>query len=216
MDVQLHIPLAGGKKDGAKLAADARKVAQNYPDDPAVLLALAQAEVKAEDYPEAIVAGKRAFSMNPNEAKAATAVGEAEMELGRKSPKNTDWAEVRSWFLKANKLSPESAEPLVYFYRSFAYAGLPPTPSAVKGLEYAVYLAPRDEDLRIEAVRQMVSDGEMKQARDQFAPIAYNLHSGLDWRKKKTVIMDALKSGDRTSALQLLSQEIEKRQSQNN
>ena len=214
MNVRMRIPIARNKSEGARLADQARKVAQQFPSDPSVLLALSQAELKAQHYAEAIAAGERAFTMDPTLAPAATAVGRAKMELGHANPSATDWTEVRYWFLKANRLSPESAEPLMYFYRSFGYANAQPTPSAVKGLEYAVYLAPRDEDLRIEAVRQMVIDSQLKQAREAFAPIAYYLHSELKWREKKTAIMDALTNGDRATALQLLTEELDKRQAE--
>lgn len=214
MNVRMRIPLAETKNEGAKLADQARKVAQQFTTDPTVLLALSQAELKAQHYPEAIAAGERAFATDPGLAPAATVVGRAKMELGHANPAGTDWNEVRSWFLKANKLSPESAEPLMYFYRSFIYAGTAPSPSAVKGLEYAVYLAPRDEELRIEAVRQLVLDGKLKQARDYFAPSAYYLHSDLDWREKKTAIMDALTTNNRATALQLLTEELTKRETE--
>jgi hypothetical protein len=99
----------------------------------------------------------------------------------------------------------------MYFYRTFVYSNAQPTASAAKGLEYAVYLAPGDEELRIEAVRQLVSDNQIQQARELFKPIAYNIHSDLDWRKKKDSIMDALAANDRTAALQLLGDEIQRR-----
>jgi tetratricopeptide (TPR) repeat protein len=214
MDVRMRVPIAANRKEGSKLADQARKIAELFPNEPTVLVTLAQAQLKAQHYSEASSAAERAFTINPRLAEAATAVGRAKMELAHEKPAGVDWSEVRSWFLKANRLSSESAEPLLYFYRSFIYANAPPSPSAVKGLEYAVYLAPRDEELRIEAVRQLVLDSQLKQAREYFAPIAYYLHSDLDWRTKKTAIMDALTANNRATALQFLGEELEKRETE--
>ena len=211
MPVRMQVEVAGDRKEAARLAAQAEKIAERFPNDATVLLTLAQSELKAQDYPQAIAAGQHAFAIDPKLAEAATTVGDAKMEAGHDNSAGTDWNEVRSWFLKANRLSPESAEPLMYFYRSFVYSNAPPTASAAKGLEYAVYLAPGDEELRLEAVKQLLADNQIQQARDLFKPIAYNIHSDLDWRKKKTSIMDALTTNDRTTALQLLGDEIQKR-----
>lgn len=211
MPVRMQVQVADDRKSAARLAAQAQKIAERFPNDPEVLLTLAQSELKARDFPQAVAAAQHAFTIDPKLAEAATAVGEAKLEIGHDSPSGTDWNEVRSWFLKANRLSPESAEPLMYFYRTFVYSNAQPTASAAKGLEYAVYLAPGDEELRIEAVRQLVSDNQIQQARELFKPIAYNIHSDLDWRKKKDSIMDALAANDRTAALQLLGDEIQRR-----
>ena len=214
MPVRIQVQATDDRKEASRLAAQAEKVSERFPDNATVSLTLAQADLKAKAYPQAVTAGEHAFAINPQLSEAATAVGDAKLEIGHDNPAGTDWNEVRSWFLKANRLSPESAEPLMYFYRSFVYANAQPTASAAKGLEYAVYLAPGDEELRLEAVRQLVSDNKIPEARDLFKPIAYNLHSSLDWRKKKSSIMDALTASDRTAALQLLGDEIQKRWSE--
>jgi hypothetical protein len=57
-------------------------------------------------------------------------------------------------------------------------------------------------------------DSQLKQAREYFAPIAYYLHSDLDWRTKKTAIMDALTANNRATALQFLGEELEKRETE--
>lgn len=211
MPVRMELPLDVTKKRAARLASDARKLVAAHPAETAVHVALAGAELEARNYTAAEAAARRAMALDPRNSAAPLILGKARMELGRATPGTTDWNEVRSWFLRANRLEPENAEPLMLFYRSFLYANAAPTPNAVKGLLYAVALAPRDEDLRIDAVRQLVVENRLQEARKLFGPVAYCPHSSLEWRATKTAIMEALAKSDRKTALTLLDEEQKER-----
>lgn len=214
MDVRMQLRPGVDKKEAARLAARARKVAATYPDDEAVHVVLSEAEFEAGNYAAAEAAGARAAALDATSAGAAIAVGKAKLEAGRQAPAAADWANVRSWFLRANKADPENAEPLMLFYQSFVAAGAKPTANAAKGLLYAVVLAPRDEDLRLEAVRHLVVEDRLNEARIMFGPIAFYPHSGDEWRKRKAQIMDALTQSGRRTALALIDAEQLKRRTE--
>lgn len=199
------------RKEAARLALQLAKLATTNPTDPAVHLAYGQAELAARNYAAAEAAGRRAATVDPSLSAALILVGKVQMEIGRADTSKADWKEIRSWFLRANKLDPENAEPLLLFYRTFLHANVTPTKNAIEGLLYAVNLAPRDERLRIDAVRQLVVDNRLDEARKLFAPAAFYPHSGQEWRVRKSAIMDALTKPDRNTALGLLDAEQKKR-----
>lgn len=211
MHIHMKVRLDPDEGDARDLAADARQVAQRYPDDPFVQLTLAEAELAAKNYAAAEAAGQRALARDPKLFRAHIAVGRALMEQARESPGSANWTEVREWFLKANRLQPEHAEPLMLFYRSFAMANEAPTKNAVDGLLYALVLAPRVPSLRIDAVHQLVLDNRLEEARKAFAPIGFYPHSSREWRAKAEPIIESLERGDRKTALELLAEEQERR-----
>ena len=211
MEIQIRTRCCTSLKDAPGLAADARRISATFGKEAIAQVALSEAELLARNVPAAEAAALRAVSLDPGLAAAQVALGRGKMEAGLKAPSATDWKAVRSWFTKANRLDPEHAEPLMYFYRTYLYAGAAPTPNAIDGLLYAVHLAPRDEDLRIDAVRQLVVDNKLGEARRMFATSAYYPHSADEWRARKTVIMDALQKSDRNTALSQLDAEQKKR-----
>jgi tetratricopeptide (TPR) repeat protein len=170
------------------VAGKARGLAADYPSDPFAQAALAQAEYGAAYYSAAEAAADQALAVDPNNVHALIYKGKAEMELAEETPSTADWSKIRSWFAKANHVDTENAEPLMLYYRSFVAAGQSPTPSAVKGLMYALVLAPQDQRLRWMAVRQLLVDGKLAEARRTMAPIAYDPHGGIARAKARDVL----------------------------
>jgi hypothetical protein len=211
MDVHMSIRGYADDKRDRKLAADARRVAVAHPTDAFVHTTLAEAELAAKNFAAAEAAGRRAAAADPRSARAQLVVGKAMLEQGRKSPATADWKEIRRWFMAANRLEPENAEPLMQFYRTYPMSNVAPTKNAVDGLLYALTLAPRDSDLRIDAVHQLTKDNRLAEAREQFAPLAYYPHFQPKLRAKIAGIADALANGNRNAALQLLKAEQDKR-----
>jgi hypothetical protein len=199
------------RKEAIRLAARLKAAAAANPGDPAARLIYGQSEFAAHNYAAAEAAGRQAFTADPKLSAAAILVGKARSEAAKKSPAGADWKEIRSWFLQANRIDPESAEPLWLYYRTFVFAGAAPTKNATDGLLYAVQLAPRDELLRIDAVRQLVVENRLAEATRLFAPAAFYPHSGQEWRERKANIVDALKKADRDTALGLLDAELKER-----
>jgi hypothetical protein len=125
------------------------------------------------------------------------------MELAKAKPAGTDWNEVRGWFVKANRLDTENAEPLMLFYKSFLAAGARPTDSATKGLLYALVLAPHDAEVRLMAVRELLIDGRVPEAKRAIEPLAFDPHSE---RSQGTAgkILTAIESGKPDAAVSLI------------
>jgi Flp pilus assembly protein TadD len=183
------------KKSMARdVASDAAKVAAAHPDSVFVQTVLAEAEFAAKDYAAADAASTRALALKPNDFEALVNKGKAQMELA-KAGGAKDWHAIRSWFLKANAVDHEAAEPLMLFYKSYLYAGERPTSNAVEGLLYAMTLTPQDSSLRMMATRQLLLDGDLARAKTAFAPFAYSSHSKNAWRSASAKALTAIEEG---------------------
>jgi cytochrome c-type biogenesis protein CcmH/NrfG len=189
----------------------ARSAAERFPRSPALMEVLAQAELQAKNYEAASAAGDKALALEPKAVKAMVYKGRAELELAKKNPKSADWAAIRGWFSKANHLDPQSPEPLMYYYEAYREQGSTPPSQAVDGLLFAVDLVPRDFDLRLMAVRELLREGDNPDAKATFAPIAYFPHSGKD-KRRNLEIMDKIGGGDGKGALLMLEEDEKKRQ----
>lgn len=206
MPVHMRSKIGVTKKSARKVAASARKIAASYPGDPFVQSALAEAELDVEDYAAAETAADRALAIDPNRFSALIYKGRARMELARKAPAGANWGEIRSWFLRANKVDREAAEPLIQFYSAYFYSGARPSKNAVDGLLYALAIAPQDNKLRILAVRQMLVDNRIADARKYFAPLAFQPHASKKWLEASTKVMTALNTNDRSGAIASLDE----------
>jgi tetratricopeptide (TPR) repeat protein len=206
MPVSIRSKRGVDDRTAPKVAADARKVAAAYPADPFVQSALAEAEYDAGKYSAADEAADRALAADPNNVHALIYKGRAQMMLGKASPRTAHWEGVRSWFIRANKIDTENAEPLMLYYRTFVEAGERPTKNAIDGLLYAVALAPKDEELRVNAVRQLLIDNHLAQAKSLFAPLAYQPHSSDQSSDLNAKVMAAISSGDAKAAISFIDE----------
>jgi len=181
----------------------AQRVATRFPADPVVLAALAEAQQDAGNNEAAIEAADTALRADPRMRKAMVMKARAMLALAEKKPAGTDFKAVRQVIGRANRLDPDSAEPLLMFYRSYAVQGIVPTKNAIDGLYYAQALAPQDDDLRMAAVQQLIADDRLPAAAKLFGPIAYNPHSG-KLSVKFRAVMVSLQAGNGAQALQQL------------
>jgi tetratricopeptide (TPR) repeat protein len=204
MPVRIRSKAGVNDKTALRVAAQARGVAAAYPNDPAAQSALAEAEFDAKDYGASEAAADRALAADPNNLSALVYKGHAELELARLKPAQANWDAIRGWFTRANKIDTEYALPLALFYESFAVAGRTPSDNALDALLYAVDLAPRDGDLRMNAVRALVVANRLKDAKELFAPMAYQPHLDKDIRELVGKIMTAITAGDGKSAVSLI------------
>lgn len=200
MPVRMRSDYGVSRRASRQLAAQARKIAAAFPTDPFVQTTLAEAEYDARNYPAAIAAAERAMAADPANSRALIFKGRALMEIAKGNPANADWAAIRAWFTRANRIDPEDPEPLMLFYEGFVAAGARPTANAVKGLLYALAQAPQDDQLRMMAVRQLLADGRLSEAKREFAPLAFDPHAG-DFRETAEKIVEAIDSGNAPAAL---------------
>ena len=204
MDV--HIRSKRGVDEGAAaaLATEARKIASRHPQDPFVQTTLAETEYDTRNYVAAEAAADRALAADPRDLQALIYKGRARMAIARANPTGANWDEIRTWFIKANKVDTEHAEPLLLFYRSYAEAGQRPNRNAVEALLYAVDLAPRDEEVRLNAVRQLLIDSRFAEATKMFAPLAFQPHLSAEQRERNAGIGAAIAARDTAAALRLI------------
>ena len=210
--MRVRMRMDAGPDDGEAryIAGSARGVAAKFPGDPAVLATLAAAEHFAKRYDTALAAADRAIAANPRSLKALVYKGRALMELGKKNPAAANWPEIRKWFARANNLDPDAAEPLMLYYQSFVEQGARPPATAVEGLLYALDMAPYDRELRFMAVRQLLVDRKLGEAKSTFGPIAYSPHAGKA-REKNLKIMEKIAAGDIGSAIAMLDEAAKER-----
>ena len=204
MDIEIKYARGGKQLRAAQLAAKGRSILADNPADARAATLLAQVEVVANQYAEAIQHADLALKLNPRSDQALLAKGEALMNMAKANPKAADWDNVRSYFLQANKIDPENAQPLILFYRSFVNQGVHPTKNAVDGLNYALALAPQDAKLRLELIGQLLTDNRWDDARRALVPLAYSPHTG-KWHDAVTKVLqgvEARNSAQATTALE--------------
>jgi Flp pilus assembly protein TadD len=165
------------REQAAELIVEVRKVAAAYPDDPAVLAELAEAEYDAGNDDQAIAAADAALKLDPRRVNAYVQKGYA---LFRKAAQADDaeaaYKQAIAPFLALNKLENDNPLPLIFYFRSFAERGVKPSEQAVLGLMRAAQLAPFDLGLRLNLAEYQISAGDYAAARDNLVPIAYDPH----------------------------------------
>lgn len=154
--------------------ADARKVAELYPDDPFVLTALAEAEFDAGNDDAAIAAADKAIVKEP---KNVSAMIQKIYALFRKAEDDDAlWPKVRAAISAANGIENDNPIPLAYFYRSYAAEGKRPPEVAVQGLQKALQLAPYDTGNRLTLAEYFIRTGDSKAAEATLAPLLNHPH----------------------------------------
>ena len=197
MPVRMRSARGVDKKGAAEVLALARTRAAPYLNDPAVQLALAEAEFDAGNYAAASAAADRTLAADPQSVKGMIYKGRAEMELAE-TRSGADWNLVRKWFLNANKVDPEAAEPLMLYYDSFARAGERPTKNAIEGMLYAQVLAPQDDGLRLTAAYILIRTNRPDEARKVLAPLANSPH-GSGGRERARKVLAEIAAGKATA-----------------
>ena len=198
-------------KTAPLLYSKAAAVAARYPDDALAQSWLAEMAFDAGRDDEADAAADRALATDPKSVQAL--IYKSQVSLRRaKIAKSTDrkvWSDARSWIVKANRVDPDGAWPLVLFYASFDLEGRAPTASAVKGLERAFELIPQDAGLRMMLVHQKLVEGDLTAARTYLRPLAFDPHAGPDnYAAKLLAIIDAGKdSATAAAALKFMDTE---------
>ena len=179
MPTRIESRVGVDKEEAQELVPEARRVAALYPDDAAVLAAVAEAEFDAGNDDAAIAAADRALAIDPKQIDAHIQKGFAlfhKVESGA-LPKEA-WKDVRQQFIKANGVENDHPIPLVEFYLTYLKQGETPTKNAIAGLEWAMELAPFDGSVRWLVAQQMVTDERYKDAVQVLGPLAYSPHPG--------------------------------------
>lgn len=205
MSVRMQSRVGVDRKAALALLPKARKAAAPFTSDPAVQVALAEAEFDAGNWAAAEAAADGALAADPRVVDALLYKGRVRMELAKAAGAKDDatWKGVRRWFLDANKADPDDPEPLIHYHAAFLAAGAKPTKAAAEGLLIAHQFAPQDRRLRMLAAGQLLTDGKAVEARATLAPIAFDPHAGPAGQLASALIglIDAGKAADATRTL---------------
>ena len=196
MSVRARSDRGVNSKSAIGVASDARSVAARYPNVPAVMAALAEAEIDAGNYAAAKAAAERAVALDPTNIDSIIIIARAMVGSANKAKTTPDWKQVRSLLIRANRLDPDDPEPLMHYYLTFGWAGEAPSPSAVKGLLYAAALVPQAKDLRFIATQQLINDKQWDAAARMFSSIAYNPHQDSESATNAKAVMAAINAHD--------------------
>jgi tetratricopeptide (TPR) repeat protein len=205
MPVHIRSTRGVSHETALELVPEARRLAAPYPKDADVQAQLAEAEYDAGNLDESEAAAGRALAVDPQNVSALLFKGQILMARARAGHAKdaSVWRPARSWFIKANKVDPNVAEPLVLFYLSFGLAGENPTENSVLGLNRAYELAPEDRYLRLTVACQALLDNEPRFARSILAPLAYDPHTrGMS--EQLLAALDLLDAGKNSEALEAL------------
>lgn len=196
----------GARDQAAEIAAQARALAAPYPDDPAVLNELAEAEYDAGDYTAAQTAAEKAAALDPTSTHARIYEGLAQMRLARSgaAPDQAALAAARAQFTAAIAIDPNCAQALRLYFESYLGLGQAPPRDAGDALLRAYRLTPFDLSLRLTAAHVLLNRGEVGRGRAVLMTVAGDPHAtGLAAVAQRAI--DALDSGGPQAALAAFS-----------
>lgn len=167
------------EEQAAELVVEVREIANAFPQDAAVLSALAEAEFDSGNHDAAIAAADSAIAIDPSQKNAYLQKGYA---LFAKAEDADDMAAAyraaMKPFSQLNKLEPDHPLPLLYYYRSYSDRGAAPPENARHALERASQLAPFDHDLALNSALMLAGEGKIALANSILMPVAANPHGG--------------------------------------
>lgn len=179
MPVRIRSRRGVNSEEAEEIVVEARAIAARFPDDPAVLAALAEAEHDAGNDEAAIAAADSALAKDPAQVNAYVQKG---LSLFRLAPDAEDqaaaYAKARAPFVALNRLENDHPLPLIYYYRSFVEQGKAPSQLAMEGLKHAVRLAPFDLGLRMNLATAQIGLRQFDAARITLGPVAFSPHGG--------------------------------------
>jgi tetratricopeptide (TPR) repeat protein len=162
------------------VVARAEPIAARYPADPLVQRAFAEMQYDVRNYDGADQAIDRALAANPEYVDALAYKGMLVGARARREGKPELWRESRQLIVKANRLAPDKALPLILFYDSYEAEGVAPPKNAVDGLKRAIVLQPSYDDLRLKLALNLIASGEPAKAREELALAAFAPHLETD------------------------------------
>ncbi len=200
MPIRMKSDRGVSNKEALALVPDARRRIAPFPNDPGAQVSMAEVEYDAGNDVEAEAAADRALAVDPKNVEALLYKGRVRVRRAAKAttPDAAAWKDARSWYVKANRVDPDAAEPLLLYYMSFAEAGDAPTKNAALGLYRALELSPQDPGLRMTAAFQYLNDRDLPRARRTLLPLAYAPHIPADknFAARLVAMIDAKASVD--------------------
>jgi tetratricopeptide (TPR) repeat protein len=182
------------REQALALLPEARAVAARFPQEPAALSALAEAEYDAGNDAESIAAADAAIARDPSLVNPYVQKGAA---LFRQAAGSTDpaaaYGRAMEPFRALNRLEPAHPMPMLYNYLIDAAQNAQPDANALNGLRRAVQVAPFDTDVRLLLAGGLLSHRQFEEARRNLRAVALNPHAGRQAEAAQRVLqhMDA-------------------------
>jgi tetratricopeptide (TPR) repeat protein len=198
IDLRMESVRGVSSESGAKLYAKAAPIAARYPDDAVAQGWFAEMAYDAEQDAVADGAATRALARDPKSVQALLYRGRVKLRQleQAKSADPAAWDAARQFIIGANRSDPDDAEPLWWFWQSYAMEGREHRASAIKGLIRAQELAPQDEGVRFAAAMARLQAEELVEAKRLPRPLAYDPHAGADNPATRMIAaLDAGKTG---------------------
>jgi tetratricopeptide (TPR) repeat protein len=180
MPIRIRSKRGVDEKTAKEVVAEARALAQKYPDEPAVQTVLAEAEFDSGDDEAAIRAAEKALAKAPDSINALIQKGFALTRMAAEAKTPAAWMAARKHFVSINRIENDHPIPLIYYYLSFIQQDKEPSQSALDGLEWALELAPYDPSVRMMVAARQMHDKRFAQAIRTISPLAYSPHAGDD------------------------------------
>lgn len=156
-----------------------REKSTQFPNEPAVLHLLAEAESAAGNLVQSEAAADHLLRVNPGHvrglARKSILMSQAANRLSGPARANKV-REAREMAARANKLATQDAMPLLAYYQSFNLVGEPVPKLAVDGLRQVVSLLPRDFRVRQLLVDRLAHEKNYDEAIAWLMPIANSPH----------------------------------------
>ncbi len=185
---KLALTRGTAEKEREPIAARLRKLASQYPSNPAILTLLAEAELDLRNFAAAGTSAEAAVAIEATNARALLWKG---LSLARPLQEKGDfdtarWKVARNWIVRANRANPDDPLPLFEYYLSFKNEGKTPPKSSIAGLERAVTLIPQEDAFRIPLAFEKAKEGDFKMAAFLLQPMANSPHGGdsAKWAKR--------------------------------
>ena len=182
MPTRIRSAVGVNDKTAGGVALAARAAAVGCENDAFVQRTLAETEYDAKNNSQSAAAADRALAADPNNVMAMVYKGRVFARAG-------DWGNARKWLIRANRLNPDYALPLVLYHDTFMEAKQAPSAGAQNGLLRALVLVPQDANVRIRVIRAMVASGDLATARAALAPLALSPHAKSDGPPAKILKM---------------------------
>lgn len=182
MPVRIRSAVGVNEQTAAKVAQQARTAAAGCENDPFVQRTLAETEFDSKNNGASAAAADRALALDPNNIMALIYRGRVYARAG-------DWANARKFFIRANRVNPDYALPLVLYHDSFTAAGQAPTKAAEDGLLRSLVLVPQDESVRVRVVVSAIRRGDLDTARSALLTLAAAPHAKADAPARKILEM---------------------------
>lgn len=179
MDVQLVSRRGVTRQQALELLPRAREIARSWPQDPAVLAALAEAEHDAGNDAEAITAADASIALDPRQVNAYVQKGLSLFRLAETAEDRSRAVRAAvAPFLALNQIENDHPLPLYYNYMSYTLRGVNPPEIAVAGLSRALDLAPFDVGLRMTMAGHQIEAQDLAGLAATLQPLAHSPHGG--------------------------------------